>query len=100
MDQAISFVDYINNNNLNLKFTFEYNCTTITFLDVLLTGNIDTGVIISPYRKSTAANSVLLATSCHPEHVTKNLPIGELVRMKCNSTTASIIRLKRMSAVD
>lgn len=28
-----------------------------------------------------------MASSCHPKHVTKNLPVGELVRMKWNSTS-------------
>lgn len=27
-----------------------------------------------------------MATSCHPQHVVKNHPVGELIRIKCNSS--------------
>lgn len=84
------FVDYLNSNDFNLKFTYHHHRTTISFLDVLLTGDDNLGVVVSPYRKDTATNSVLMATSCHPLHVTKNLPIGELIRVKRNSSTPEI----------
>lgn len=39
-----------------------------------------------PYRKDTATNFILMESSCHPSHVTRNLPVGELIRVKRNSS--------------
>lgn len=37
-----------------------------------------------------ARNTILMANSCHPKHVTKNLPIGELIRVKRNCTLPEV----------
>lgn len=37
--------------------------------------------------KDMARNSTLLASSCHPEHVVHNIPVGELIRTKRNCST-------------
>lgn len=55
-----------------------------------LTGNAENGVTITPFRKPTARNPVLLATSCHPPHVVHNIPLGKLIRMRRNSTWDSM----------
>ncbi|CAJ0963763.1 unnamed protein product [Ranitomeya imitator] len=54
--------------------------------------NLNSGSIItiSPFRKNTATNSILHAKSCHPRHVIKNIPVGELYRFKRNSTTKEV----------
>lgn len=85
-----SFHQYLNQNDLNKKFTYCHHRTTITFFDVSLERDITRGVTVSPFRKETATNSVLLASSCHSSHVVKNLPVGELVRVKRNSSTIDI----------
>lgn len=74
---------------MNLRFTHSFQSNSVNFLDVTLTGN-NNMVFISPYRKSTATNSTLMSTSCHPNHVVKNLAVGELIRMKRNSTLPEV----------
>lgn len=69
------------------------------FLNVTLVGDCDKGVLIKPFRKSTATNSVLLATSCHLSHVTKNLPVGELIRMKRNSSLVESYELAKQQTL-
>lgn len=84
------FVDFINQNPLNLKFTYSSDPTTIQFLDLTLIGDTSKCVTISPHRKSTAKNSTLLTTSCHPAHIIHNIPLGELVCTKRNCTTPEV----------
>lgn len=45
-------------------------------------GNLESGVVISLYQKSTVSNSVLLATSCHPIHVTNGAKEETCCRLK------------------
>lgn len=80
------FIIYINQNPLNLKFTFHHDNRKIEYLDIQLEGSPDNKVLVTPYRKPTAGNSILLATPCHLHHVVKNLPIGEHIRHKRNCT--------------
>lgn len=88
--QAKQFAESLNNNDMNLKFTFVFSTNKVDFLDVTLTGDPTAGIVICPYRKVTATNSILMASSCHPSHVTRNLPVGELIRGKRNSSTSVI----------
>lgn len=61
--QKTEFVQYINNNNVNLKFTDVYCKSDINFLDVILTSASDVGC-----RRPTSTNYTLLVTSCHAPH--------------------------------
>lgn len=47
-------------------------------------GNKDSGIEVIPYHKPTTTNSTLLADFCHLPHVVKNVPVGELTRLKTN----------------
>uniref|UniRef100_A0A803JV49 Helix-turn-helix domain-containing protein n=1 Tax=Xenopus tropicalis TaxID=8364 RepID=A0A803JV49_XENTR len=86
------FVEFLNMNDLNLKFTSEYGKTWITFLDLELRchgGFIETDV----YRKPCAGNSLLRADSCHPGHLFKGIPLGQFCRLRRNcSTEASFVK--------
>lgn len=42
------------------------------------------GIAVSPYRKPSSVNSTLRARSCPPHNVLKNIPVGELIRVKWN----------------
>lgn len=63
---AEQFANYIDNNNLNLKFTFKFQENFIHFLDITCVGDEKLGVSVAPFRKSTTGNATLLASSCHP----------------------------------
>lgn len=73
------FVSYLNNNNLNLAFTFKMNPDHLAFLHFELIGDpIAYRVITSLFRKLTADNMILHASSCLPAHTIKSIPVGEL----------------------
>lgn len=84
---ALAFVDYINSNDMNLKFTHIHDNKSVHFLDITLVGNNE-DIEILPFTKSMARNTLLLATSCHASHTIRNLPIGEFIRIKRNCSDA------------
>lgn len=57
-------------------------------------------MLVSPNRKTTARNATLLTTSCHPEHVIHNVPIGELIRMKRNCTSLEVSQTHQRDVCD
>ena len=72
------------------KINFEIHQSTekVNFLDVnvlLKDGYITTSI----FSKPTVSHIYLDVTSCHPEHVIKNIPKGQLLRLRriCSSTT-------------
>lgn len=75
----VLFLDYLNDNCLNLQFTGQMNGKSISFLDVTLfseEGHIQSNI----YRKS---NSVFLrADSGHPHHITRGIPVGQFLRLQ------------------
>lgn len=43
------------------------------------------GLIFPPIANQQRQKSILMAQSCHPPHVLKNVPVGELIRLRRNS---------------
>uniref|UniRef100_A0A803JQE7 Reverse transcriptase domain-containing protein n=1 Tax=Xenopus tropicalis TaxID=8364 RepID=A0A803JQE7_XENTR len=80
------FVDHLNNNELNLKFTSNFSSTNITFLDLELRG-FGTHIETDTYRKPCSGNSLLRADSCHPSHLFKGIPLGQFLRLRRNCST-------------
>lgn len=82
-----SFMDYLNDNPYNLRFTAEHHQFTINFLDLTLTGVHDEVIGTATFRKTTFGNSILRANSHHPLYTIKSIPVGELIRARrnCNS---------------
>lgn len=63
------FLDYIKENDLNLKFTGTWNKDCVDFLDIRLRGDKESGKVVSSlYRKTLPGNTILRANSCHPKH--------------------------------
>ncbi|OCT82174.1 hypothetical protein XELAEV_18024686mg [Xenopus laevis] len=60
---------------------WEFIYDLINFLDIMLNGQ-DDGVMTTLYRKSCAANTILQASSFHPKHLIKNVPTGQLLRLR------------------
>ena len=91
------FIREINNINPSIKFTLSHtvlakdmdantnpcSCdmsTSLAFLDTSLSiknGKVD----VDLYRKPTDRNQYLLTSSCHPAHVTKNIPYSLALRI-------------------
>lgn len=64
-------------------------------------GNAASGSIeTKTYRKSVAGNTVLKATSCHPIHTIKSVPVGELTQIKINCSNDLVYREEEEKARD
>lgn len=87
VDTALPFVDNLNINSFGLNFTHTFDGKITNFLDLTLSGCEENGIMVRQCRKSTAVNLTLRADSCHPQHVIKNVPVGELIRYKRNCST-------------
>ncbi|CAJ0937392.1 unnamed protein product [Ranitomeya imitator] len=86
IEQLNYFMDVLNMNNLNLKLTFSCG-RQVNFLDldvsVSAQGSIETNV----YRKPTATNTLLHASSSHRQSTINGITIGQHLRIKriCSS---------------
>ena len=93
------FLNEINNIHPTLKFTSSSSATTpsIPFLDTLVSiknNKISTDL----YRKPTDRCQYLLPSSCHPQHITRNIPFSlayRLVRI-CSEKSTLITRLEEL----
>ncbi|XP_068098888.1 uncharacterized protein [Hyperolius riggenbachi] len=84
-DSLPDFLAYCNDNEFNLSFTMCSDSTQIDYLDLTLCGSQALGrVVTKTYRKACAGNSLLLASSCHPNHTLRAIPYGEMVRVARN----------------
>lgn len=94
------FRDYINNTNLNLKFTMEYSQTKIHLLDLLISVNDEGALNTYIFRKLADKNTILHVDNDHPKHLIKNIPYGQFVRIKriCSDTSGFKIEAKDMQA--
>lgn len=89
-DTAEQFIWRLNNNSLNLAFTYAISKTQICFLDleVYVKGSI---LHNSTYRKPTAGNSILHARSYHPQKLKNSILYVEHLRIKRNCSEASTL---------
>ncbi|OCU00954.1 hypothetical protein XELAEV_18006734mg [Xenopus laevis] len=81
------FVSQLNINTFNLIFTLNFDRCSLEFLDILITK--DNGGLLSTnlYRKKTASNSLLHASSMHPHKCIDGIPKGQYLRLRriCSS---------------
>nr|XP_039263152.1 uncharacterized protein LOC120339139 [Styela clava] len=79
--ELISFINHANSIHPSIKFTFEYSTENITFLDVkvhIMDNKLETEI----YTKDTDSHQYLLPSSCHPKHITANIPKGLFIRIR------------------
>ncbi|KAJ1134315.1 hypothetical protein NDU88_000767, partial [Pleurodeles waltl] len=81
--KLMEFCSFLNSNNLNVKFTYQYSAARIEFLDVELF-ICDDKIHSRLFRKATACNSILHAESAHPRHQVASIPYGEFLRARRN----------------
>ena len=77
------FIDFINQQHPSIKFvpTFNTETKSIPFLDMNICINKDGIIETSLYKKETTKIQYLLPSSCHPGHVTKNIPYSLCYRL-------------------
>ncbi|XP_073460898.1 uncharacterized protein [Aquarana catesbeiana] len=78
------FLNCINKNDFNLKFTMTHSPKEITFLDVLVQRSPDGNLSSELYRKPTAGNSLLHASSFHPKPLLTSIPYSQYLRARRN----------------
>lgn len=77
------WLHYMNDNQLNLRFTGHHDMVSIEFflLDVVLTEDGDR-ITSNLYRKPTAGNTLLRTDFSPPGHTIKSIPVGQFLRLK------------------
>ncbi|XP_069483452.1 uncharacterized protein [Ambystoma mexicanum] len=86
LTEANNFFNWLNNRNPHLQFTMTSSNELTNFLDLTIFAS--NGVLkIKPYHKPTDKNSLLEYSSHHIKHLRDNLPFGQFLRLKRNSST-------------
>lgn len=71
-------------NTFNLKITYCYSENSITFLDTTISKNKDGGLSSGLLRKPTAGNTILHASSSHPQSLLLAIPYSQYLRLRRN----------------
>lgn len=81
------FIQTLNQNCLNLKFTVSTNLQRITFLDLTIFKDNNENCLASTlYRKETTGNTLLHANSAHPRPLIKSISYAQYLRLRRNCT--------------
>jgi hypothetical protein len=95
-----AFIKFINDQHPYIKFTATYDNTTktIPFLDMSVSINDDGLLETDLFRKETAKVQYLLTSSCHPGHITKNIPfsLAYTVKRICSKDEDFKLRLEQL----
>lgn len=83
-----NFLQWINSLDSNLKFMGQSDRQQIPFLDTSIYRDTDNVLAFRPYKKPTDRNTYLHYKSFHPSHLLNNLPYGQFLRLKWNSTSS------------
>ncbi|CAJ0952190.1 unnamed protein product [Ranitomeya imitator] len=81
-EELLSFVNILNHNDINMKLTCKYSQTEIEFLDILIRKGESNILETDVFRKETAVNSLLHASSSHPQQVVNAIPTGQFLQVK------------------
>ncbi|XP_075460474.1 uncharacterized protein LOC142497064 isoform X2 [Ascaphus truei] len=94
-----SFVNTLNTNDLNIRFTYEHNINCISFLDLLLYIDHDMTIQSQIFRKPNSRNTLLSAKSCHPWSLVKSIPKAQFVRLRrlCTNDDSFIAQSKELT---
>ena len=100
IEELNSFMSIMNQNDLNLKFTVTSSDIQIAFLDVTVIKNSDGSLSTGLFRKPTAGNTVLHATSAHPASLIRSIPYSQYLRLKRNCSTQEVFLLEAAALRD
>lgn len=79
-------MDKLANNNYNLSFTMECSQSSINFLDLMIYVDQESTLHSSLYRKASAGNTLLHASSAHPQPLLDSIPYSQFLRLRRNCT--------------
>ena len=109
LENLHKFIDELNNIHPTIKFTMNHTktenenscncppCTSIPFLDTSASV-MNNQIILDLYKKPTDRCQYLLTSSCHPAHVTDNIPFSLAYRITriCSESESRDIRLSEL----
>ena len=77
------FIDHLNTQHPYIKFTATYDVSTrrVPFLDMEVSIDDQGYIRTDLFKKETARCQYLLPSSCHPGHITKNIPFSLAYRL-------------------
>ena len=93
MEERRVFTSYLSSISPSVKFTVQYNCYQLEFLDVLVkkeNGLLETRF----YSKKTDGHTCLVLTSCHFHTVSENIPYGVALQLTRTCSTESEFNMK------
>uniref|UniRef100_A0A8C5R1Q4 Reverse transcriptase domain-containing protein n=1 Tax=Leptobrachium leishanense TaxID=445787 RepID=A0A8C5R1Q4_9ANUR len=96
-DTFVNFVERLNNNQLNLKFTYEIQEHTLNFLDFSVSRLPDGHVATTLFRKETATNNLLNWRSFHPLPLKRGIPRGQYIRLRRTCSSLDEFKLKAIN---
>ncbi|CAJ0962564.1 unnamed protein product [Ranitomeya imitator] len=96
--ELLDFIKFLNTNQLNIKLTCHFDTNSVDFLDITIKRDNFGMLQTDLFRKKTAVNSVLHASSSHPKHVINAIPIGQFLRLRrvCSSFEDFKMRAEEM----
>ena len=87
-EELHDFIEKINTLHETIKFTAEHSRTEINFLDTIVTIS-GSKLVTRLYKKPTDRSAYLHNQSYHPNHLKKNIPFGQNLRLKRICTNAN-----------
>ncbi|XP_077330261.1 uncharacterized protein LOC143964418 [Lithobates pipiens] len=92
--ELFTFMELLKINTYNLKFTMEKSRSSLTFLDIQIYVNPKGEIRSTLFRKPLAANTVLHASSSHPEPLVASIPYGQYLCLKRNCSSEADFELE------
>ena len=100
IEELRDFLEFINKQHKFIKFTSEFDQETrsVPFLDMQVSINAEGKIVTDLYKKKTARVQYLLPSSCHPCHVTENIPYSLAYRLLrlCSNRDTFTMRLQEL----
>ena len=98
--ELLQFLDHLNTRHKHIKFTISYDIKTrsVSFLDMLVSIDNSGMIITDLFRKPTAVCQYLLPSSCHPGHISRNIPYSLSYRLLriCSKREVFLARLEEL----
>ena len=82
-EELEKFIKHINSQHEHIKFTATYDrqSRSVPFLDVEVSIDEDGYIQTDLYKKPTSVAQYLMPSSCHPSHITRNIPYSLAYRL-------------------
>ncbi len=82
-EDLTNFVHHANNMHPTIKFTHEYSKSSVSFLDVnVKMTSVNNSITTDLHCKPTDKHLYLQPSSCHPRHITRNIPYSLALRLR------------------